>query len=670
MSKRLLAACALVALAAMPAAAQPRNQRPAVQPPAQTQPVAPSVPRVERGTLVLENIPDTPPAIRERLRQYVNTRGASFQDFTPDGGVLITTRFGDSAQIHKVAAPMGDRTQLTFYNDGVGGASVRPNGRGTFVFAKDTGGDEFYQGYLYDPATGRATQFTEAGFRNGGGVWSRDGRQIAFSRASKDSGDYDIFVADPANPASRKQILDGKGAVGPIDWSPDGSQILVGEGVSVTKAKRFILTVATGALRELTPELNVAYDGGEFTKDGRSVILISDEGSDFARLIQLDLATGARTPLSPATLNWDVEGFDLSPDGNRIAYVVNVDGASQLKIIDLRLRSATREVPGPTLPPGLIGGLGWNEAGTKLGLTLNSATSPSDVYVYDLQSRALVRWTQSEVGGLDPKTFVQPTLVRFATFDSASGGPKEITAWVYEPRTPGPHAAIVNIHGGPEAQARPSFSSTIQYWVNELNVAVVVPNVRGSTGYGKKFVDLDNGMKREDSVKDIGALLDWMNGQQGRFDMSKVVAYGGSYGGYMVYAVMQHYPERFAGAVDIVGISSFVTFLENTSGYRRDLRRVEYGDERDPAMRAHLEKISPLTNASKIRRPMFIVQGFNDPRVPYTEAEQMLAALRRNNVEAWFMMAKDEGHGFAKKSNQEAQREAETLFFQKIVGTR
>ncbi|KAF0171250.1 MAG: S9A/B/C family peptidase [Caulobacteraceae bacterium] len=662
MSKRLLAACALIALAVAPVAAQPRTP-----PPAQTQ--APAVPRVERGQLVLENVPDTPPAIRERLRQYVNTRGASFQDFTPDGGILISTRFADSSQIHKVAMPMGDRTQLTFYTDQIGGASVRP-GANAFAFVKDAGGDEFYQRYLFDLATGRVTQFTEPGMRNTPGVWARDGRLQAYARASKDSGDYDILVVDPSNPASRRVVLDGKGAVTPLDWSPDGTQLLLDEGVSVTKSKRWLLTVATGALRELTPELNVAYDGGEFTADGRSVILVSDEGSDFARLVQLDLATGARTLLSPATLNWDVEGFDLSRDGRRIAYTANVDGASELHIIDMRLRSATRELPAPQLPPGLIGGLGWDEAGVKLGLTLNSATSPSDVHVYDLQTRQLTRWTQSEVGGLDPRSFVEPKLVRFPTFDSATGGPKEITAWVYEPKTPGPHAAIINIHGGPESQARPSFSSTIQYWVNELNVAVIVPNVRGSTGYGKTFVDLDNGMKREDSVKDIGALLDWMGGQRQSFDMSKVVAYGGSYGGYMVYAVMTMYPERFAGAVDIVGISNFVTFLENTSGYRRDLRRVEYGDERIPEMRAHLQRISPLTNASKIRRPMFIVQGFNDPRVPYTEAEQMLAALRRNNVEAWFMMAKDEGHGFAKKPNQEAQREAETLFFQKIVGTR
>ncbi|MDX2235543.1 MAG: prolyl oligopeptidase family serine peptidase [Hyphomonadaceae bacterium] len=623
--------------------------------------------RIERGALVLENVPETPAPVRERLRQYVNTRGASFQDFAPGGGVLVVTRFADAAQVHHVAAPLGMRRQLTFYPDQIGGAAVRPGAR-AFAFVKDAGGDEFFQRYLYDMDSGKVTHLTEAGLRNTPGVWSRDGRLHVYARAGKDSQDYDIVVVDPADPAARKVLLKGEGAMTPVDWSPDGAQILVSRYVSVTKSRLFLLSVETGALRELTPELNVAYSGGEFTADGAGVIVISDEGSDFARLVQVDLATGARTPLSPADLGWDVEAFDLSPDGRRLAYAVNVGGASELRLMDLRLRSAARALPAPPLPPGVVGNFAWDEAGARLGLTLNSATAPSDVYVYDVRSRALTRWTESEVGGINAATFVAPRLVRFPTFDSAAGGPKEITAWVYAPRTPGPHPAIVNIHGGPESQARPTFSPTIQYWVNELGVAVVVPNVRGSTGYGKAFVELDNGFKREDSVKDIGALLDWMAAQPQAFDMSKVIAYGGSYGGYMVYASMQMFPERFAGGVDIVGISSFVTFLENTSGYRRDLRRAEYGDERDPAMRAHLTKISPLTNAARIKKPLFIVQGFNDPRVPYTEAEQMLAALRRNNVEAWFMMAKDEGHGFAKKANQEAQREAETLFFQKVIG--
>lgn len=619
--------------------------------------------RIERGQLVLENVPETPAPVRERLRQYVNTRAAGFQDFLPDGSILITTRFGDSSQVHRVAQPMGMRQQLTYFAEPVGGANTRPNAS-QFMFSKDTGGDEQFQGFLFDIASGKISRFTDPAMRNQGFAFSEDGARVAWSRVEKASPNYDILIANPADPASARVALKGVGAIEPLDWSPDGRLLLLEEYVSITKSKRFLLDVASGALNELTPTLNVAYGGGEFTADGKAVILATDEGSEFSRLVRLDLTTQTRTVLTP-NLTWDVENFDLSKDGRTLAYVVNVAGASELKLMDLQ---RGRALPAPQLPPGVIFSIGWNEAGDKLGLTLNSATAPSDVYVHDLRTRVLTRWTQSEIGGLDPASFVAPRLVRFPTFDSASSGPKEITAWVYEPRTPGPHPVIVSMHGGPEAQSRPTFSSTVQYWVNELGVAVVLPNVRGSSGYGKTFVSLDNGAKREDSVRDIGALLDWMGKQPQSFDRNRTLAYGGSYGGYMVYATMQMFPDRWAAGIDIVGISDFVTFLENTSGYRRDLRRVEYGDERIPEMRAHLQKISPLANAAKITKPMFIIHGANDPRVPVSEAEQMLAAFKRNNVATWLMIAKDEGHGFAKKANQEAQREAETLFVTKFLG--
>jgi len=622
--------------------------------------------KTERGQLMLENVPATPPPVRERLRQYVNTRGASFQGFTPDGGAIIATRFADAAQLHKVDRPLGMRRQLTFYPEPIGGAAMRPDGSGQFAFGKDSGGDEFFQAYLFDPKSGAATAFTEPGTRNQSVTWSRDGKTVAWSRATKDSGDYDILIADPAKPDTRKILFKGKGAISPQDFSPDGKTLLVQESISVAKSRLFTLDVAAPKLTEITPELNVSYDGGAFLADGKSILTSSDEGSDFTRLVKIDLATGKRTILTPG-LTWDVESYTLAKDGKTIAYVVNVAGASELKLMNAETGAA---LPAPKLPAGVVSGIEFDDAATKLGFTLNSATAPADVYVYALKDGALTRWTESEVGGLDPATFVAPKLVTFKTFDSGNkGGPKEISAWVYTPNKPGPHPAIINIHGGPEGQSRPTFSSTIQYWVNELGVAVILPNVRGSTGYGKTFVGLDNGLKRLDSVKDIGATLDWMAASK-QFDMSRVVSYGGSYGGYMVYATMIMYPQRFAAGVDIVGISHFRTFLENTSGYRRDLRRVEYGDERDPKIAKFFEEMAPLNNAAKIKTPMFVVHGQNDPRVPVSEARQMVEAFRKNGVETWVMVAKDEGHGFQKKANQEAQREAETLFFAKVRGVK
>jgi Dipeptidyl aminopeptidases/acylaminoacyl-peptidases len=373
--------------------------------------------------------------------------------------------------------------------------------------------------------------------------------------------------------------------------------------------------------------------------------------------VRIDLASGARTVLTP-DLNWGVESFDISPDGRTIAYVVNEAGRSTLRLLDARTR---RALPAPALPPGIVSGIEFDAEGRNLGFTLNSATAPGDVYSWDTRSRRLTRWTQSETGGIPQATFVDPELITWRSFDGL-----EISGFLYRPRTPGPHPVVVQIHGGPESQFRPGFSSTIQYWVNELGIAVIAPNVRGSSGYGRDFLALDNAEKREDSVRDIGALLDWIQAEPS-LDQDRVIVYGGSYGGYMVLASMTHYNDRLAGGVNIVGISNFISFLENTSGYRRDLRRAEYGDERDPEMRAVFERISPLANIGAVTKPMFVIHGYNDPRVPVSEAEQVYAAVRANGGDAWLMIAMNEGHGFARRENQQAQREAETLFFRRVL---
>jgi dipeptidyl aminopeptidase/acylaminoacyl peptidase len=617
----------------------------------------PAAQRIERGALRVENVPETPPDVAERLRQYVNTRSAAFADWLPDGGVLILTRFGDTAQIHRVDQPMGARTQLTFFDERITGAALRP-GAQDILFTRDVGGNEQFGGYLLDPATGRASEVTEPGTRNESFLWSDDGRHIAWSFVPANEPNYDVIVGASANAQARRRVFDGEGAVSPQDFSGDGGRLLLQRYISIAESQLFVLDLASNATTRITPDLRVSYSGGEFTPDGRALLTLSDEGSQFQRLVRIDLASGARQVLTPG-LNWGVEEFDLSDDGRIIAYVVNEAGRSALRLMDAR---TLRALPAPDLPAGIVGGIAFDDAGRRLGFTLNSATAPGDVYSWDLRARRLTRWTQSETGGIPQTTFVEPELISWASFDQ-----REITGFLYRPRTPGPHPVIINIHGGPEAQFRPGFSSAIQYWVNELGIAVIAPNVRGSDGYGKDFLALDNGPKREDAVRDIGALLDWIGAQQS-LDKNRVLVYGGSYGGYMVLASMTHYNARLAGGVNIVGISNFVSFLQNTSGYRRDLRRAEYGDERDPQMRAVFDGISPLNNISRVSKPMFVVHGYNDPRVPISEAEQVYAAVRRNGGEAWLMIAMNEGHGFSRRENQEAQREAETLFFRRVLG--
>jgi dipeptidyl aminopeptidase/acylaminoacyl peptidase len=612
--------------------------------------------RIERGALRLENVPETPPEVSERLRQYVNTRSAGFADWLPGGGVLIMTRFADTVQLHRVDQPMGARTQLTFYEERITGAAVKP-GTSEILFTRDVGGDENFAGYMLDPASGRARLITEAGTRNQGFIWSDDGERIAWSYVPGSEPNYDIFVGDPNNAEARQRVFDGEGAVSPADFSADGAKLLLQRFISIAESHLFVLDIASNEITRITPDITVAYGGGEFTPDGRAIITTSDENSQFMRLVRIDLASGARQVLTP-DLAWDVESFDLSPDGRTIAYVVNEAGRSSLRLIDAR---SQRALPAPQLPPGIVSGLTFDPDSRRIGFTLNSATAPGDVYSWDLRARRLTRWTQSETGGIPQSTFVEPELINWRSFDE-----REITGFLYRPRTPGPHPVIVNIHGGPESQFRPGFSATIQYWVNELGVAVIAPNVRGSEGYGRDFLALDNAERREDSVRDIGALLDWIAANDS-LDDQRVMVYGGSYGGYMVLASMTHYNDRLAGAVDIVGISNFVSFLENTSGYRRDLRRAEYGDERNADMRAVFDRISPLNNISRVNKPIFVVHGYNDPRVPVSEAEQVYAAVRANGGEAWLMIAMNEGHGFARRENQEAQREAETLFFRRVL---
>jgi dipeptidyl aminopeptidase/acylaminoacyl peptidase len=638
---RSMVLAGLLLASALPAAAQP-----AVTP-------------REQGALVMENVPVTPPEVREALRRYQNARSASFLDWMADGTMLIATRFGQTAQVHHVTAPGSARIQLTFFDEPVAGAEAHPGVPGRYIFSRDVGGAEYYQGY-WTGLTGPETAFTEPKTRNTGFLFSKDGRQLAWSRVTPGSGDYDIMLMRSGEPASRRVALEGQGAMSPLAFSPDGSKMVVGRYISVQSSKLFLLDLASGRLTEINPTNEaIAYGRAEFTADGRGVLLISDQGAEVGRLVRFDVASGRFSPVADGG-RWEVETFDLSEDGRLLAYTINEGGRSR---VILRELAGGRALAQPNLPVGVVGAIKFSPDNRRLAINLNSATSPADVWTWDLQPGRLVRWTQSEMGGLDPAAMVEPSLVEFRSFDN-----RQIPAWVYRPRKAGGKApVIISIHGGPEGQSRPTFSAGYQYWANELGAAVIVPNVRGSTGYGKTYVSLDNGVKRRDSVKDIGALLDWI-ATQPDLDASRVVVTGGSYGGYMTLASFADYQDRLAGAIDIVGISNWLTFLANTEGYRRDLRRAEYGDERDPAIRAFLEKDSPIVSVSRMRKPLFVIAGYNDPRVPWTEGQQIVREVRKNGGDVWWMMAKDEGHGFRKKQNVDAQREAETLFLRKVFG--
>jgi dipeptidyl aminopeptidase/acylaminoacyl peptidase len=623
--------------------------------------VAPPVVRRQQGTLTLENVPETPAGVREALRRYQNARSAAFQDWLPDGSMLITTRFGQTGQLHHVAAPGAVRFQLTFFDEPVAGATAIPGSDNRYVFSKDTGGDEYYQ--LYQAGlTGPERAFTTPGTRNQGAVFSKDGKTLAWAEVGKGDPDYRVRLASIGKDGQIEGGLSLKttGATAPLAISPDGRQVLLRRTISAASSKLYLWKPADGgALKEINPsETPIAYDGGVFTPDGKSILVISDQDYEFKRLVEINLASGKVTPITAGDLSWDIEAFRLSDDGRVIAWSINEGGRSRVVVRDFRTR---RALPQPVLPVGVLTGLAFSPDLKSLAIGLNTATSPADVWSWDIAEGELTRWTTSESGGLDPAAMVDPTLIQVRSFDDL-----QIPAWVYRPKTiKGAAPVIIDIHGGPESQDRPGFNTRRQYWTNELGAAVIAPNVRGSDGYGKTYLSLDNAAKRQDSVKDIGALLDWI-ATQPDLDAKRVVVYGGSYGGFMVLASLAAFNDRLAGGIDIVGISSFTTFLQNTEGYRRDLRRVEYGDERIPAMKAVFDRISPLNLTDRMTKPLFVIQGRNDPRVPWTEAEQIVTKVRAQGVEVWYMIAADEGHGFKKKQNIDAQREAETLFLRKV----
>ena len=617
--------------------------------------------------LIVEGVPPIPQALAEKADRYTNFRSAFFASWHPTKReMLIATRFADTFQIHQVKMPAGARTQLTFYVDDVRGAQYPPKGGDSFVFSKDIGGGEFYQLYRYDDSTGAVTLLTDGKSRNIGEVWSNDGKQMAYSSTRRDGKDVDIWLSEPAHPddpkTNRMLAQMTGGGWGALDWSPDDQQLLLLEEISANETYVWLVDSTTGAKTLLTPKGDaekIAYASAKFSKDGKGIYLTTDKDSEFQRLAYLDLSSKKYTFLT-AHIHWDVEDFDITPDGKAIAFTTNEDGFSVLHLLDTK---SGKEKPAPKLPAGLIFGVKWHRNGRDLAFGVTGSRSPSDVYSIDVPTGKVDRWTSSETGGLNPESFSEAELVHWKTFDG-----KSISGFLYRPaaRFTGKRPVIIDIHGGPEGQFRPAFLGRNNYYMNELGIAMIFPNVRGSTGYGKTFLTLDNGFLREDSYKDINSLFDWI-AQQPDLDASRVMVTGGSYGGFMTLAVATNYNDRLRCSVDIVGPSNLVTFLENTSGYRQDLRRVEYGDERDPKMRAFLERIAPANNAQKISKPLFVIQGKNDPRVPWTEAQQMVAVVRKNGAPVWFLMAKDEGHGFSKKKNVDYQFYATVLFIQQFL---
>ncbi|MEO0044543.1 MAG: hypothetical protein RL329_3991 [Bacteroidota bacterium] len=623
---------------------------------------AQTVPQKSIGNLVTDQVPELPATLQERWEQYQNVRSTTFADWDSKGeGIYISTQLGEVAQIHHVAKAGAYRQQLTFAKEPLTSASACPNpARSGFLYLKDMGGNENYQIYFFDNQSFKHQLLTDGKSRNGNAKWNAKGDKIAFTSNKRTAGSLDFYVKT-LDGGAPELILENKGGGWSIlDWSEDESKMLVLNYLSINESKLYVLDLKDKKLEQVHPsEKQIAYKHAQLTRNGNGFYVLCDEDSEFTGLRFYDFKSKNLSKI--ADLNWDIEDFELSPDEKSLVFTSNEGGYYKINVLDTR---TLKQKPAPTLPSGVISNMTLHKKGKLLAFTLTTPTATKDVYVLNLDKNSVERWTFSENGGLPANGFAECVLRQFPTFDKdeRTGETRKIPVLVYMPKNAtGKVPVVIQIHGGPEGQSFPDFNAWRQFLANELGVAVLVPNVRGSSGYGKTFVKLDNGVLREHSVQDIGALLDWAS-KQSVLDSTRMAVLGQSYGGYMSLATMTHFNNRLKCGIDLYGISNFVSFLKNTSSYRADLRRVEYGDERDPQMSAFLQKISPLTNIKQITKPMFIFQGANDPRVPLSESEQMVAALRENGVSTWYVMAKDEGHGIYKRTNRDYVFAAIALF--------
>ena len=614
--------------------------------------------------LITENIAPISKDLAQKVKKYSESRGASLVAIHPTKNeIIIGTRFGSTNQLHKVSQSLGSRKQITFFEEPVNNANYEPKKGEYLIYSKDIGGNEFGQLYKLDLKTLQSTLLTDGKRSQNGSVsWKKDGSGFYFSSTMRNGGDRDIYYMNPNDPKSAKLILEVKGGGWGIqDVSDNGKKLLIGEYVSANESHIWLFDTESKTLSEITnrKDKSIVQSDAEFSKNDNEIWFITDRENEFQRLAIFNLLTKTVSYFT-SSIPWNVEGYVLSEDKTNLVFVTNEGGLNKIYLMDTTTKKY-KEIK--NMPVGLFGGMNFTKDGNYLFFTQSTAESSSDVYRLDLKTNKIEQWTESELGEMQKADMSKPKFIEWTSFDKI-----KISGFYYpaSAKFTGKRPVLINIHGGPEGQSLASFLGSNNYYTNELGVSIIYPNVRGSSGFGKTFIAKDNGFLREDSVKDIGSLLDWI-AQQPDLDKDRIMIMGGSYGGYMTLATAFHYSDKIKCSVDIVGISNFNTFLKNTEEYRRDLRRVEYGDEREAKMFAFLEIISPLNNTDKIKKPMFIIQGTNDPRVPVTEATQMRDKLKNQGNTVWYLEAKDEGHGFRKKANVDYQRLAVIRFMEEYL---
>ncbi|MBI4198861.1 MAG: S9 family peptidase [Chloroflexi bacterium] len=575
------------------------------------------------------------------IERFLHISDASSPAFSPDGRwVAYLDDITGTPQLWRAPAVGGEPEQLTFFTERVRQPRYAPKGL-SLVLSMDRHGDERQQLHLLD-GQGATTPLTASpNVIHNFGAWSPDGKAIAYASNARDEQFFDPHILDLESRTDRLLFL-GEGTYAVAGWSPDGGSLLLSQATDNLYNLLYLYDLKSGALRLLTPaQDHAAYASAAWAAEGRSLYLLSDEGREFKGVASLDIRTRKLTYLP--TAEWDADLLAYSPATGRIACTLNVDGYSELL-----LHGPARGGPVPLdgLPRGVVLDLRWSPDGQSLAATVTTPRQPPSVWLLALSGGVARPLSVTSFAGLRPEAFVEPKLVRFPSFDG-----RAVPAWLYlPPSATGPKGLpmVVEVHGGPEGQARPAFDPVFQYLLHR-GYGIFSINYRGSSGYGRSYVHLDDVEKRLDTVKDMAAACDWLV-ESGYTVPQRIAAYGGSYGGFMVLALAALYPDRCCAGVSLYGISNFQTYFETTGVWRRKERAAEYGDPvKDAAL---LRSISPVHSLDRVRVPLLLLHGAADPIVTIGESEQVVEACRALGHPVEYVRIEDEGHGFVKRHNR------------------
>jgi dipeptidyl aminopeptidase/acylaminoacyl peptidase len=607
-------------------------------------------------------VPPIPSSISGEVQPYTGMYGLPVAGWNPTKHEIWLKGLSSVTWISRVPNPGASPETSSIYIQSSGIYDIYFQPQGEYVaYTRDANGNESFQLYLYKISDRQSTLLSDGKSRNTEPVWSNAGNKIVYSSSPLGTEGVNLRVLNPSDPQTDRLLEKSSGSyLKAYDWSPDDKTIVYCDFTSNTTSTLWLAQVDTGKNRLISEQSTKRelYDFPQFSKDGKRIYVVTDHDSDFRRLAYFDLSSG-KIGYVPSPAQWDVEDFHIAPDGKTLAFIVNDDGISRLHLFDL---ASNKELAIGKLPVGIISDIKWRNTSSELAFNFKSPSAPNDVYSVNLQNGQVELWSRSITNGVDTSKFAQPELIHWKTFDD-----RTLSGFLYRPpsKFKGKRPVIIDLHGGPEAQYRPGFVYEDNYLLNDLGVAKIYPNVRGSSGYGKAFLNLDNGTLRTDAVKDIGALLDWVKTQPD-LDAERVLVQGASYGGFLALSTAIAYGDRIKATVSESGISDLASFVEHTQGWRRELQRSEFGDERDAKARGVMEQISPLNNAQRIKKPLLIIQGQNDPRVPVADTSKLVAATK-DRIPLWYILAKDEGHGFMNPANRDYRLYAEVLFIKEFL---